>query len=345
MTTYRTALVMIARNEARCIARCLQSLRPWVDEMIVLDTGSTDETARIAEAEGARIAHFEWVSDFSAARNAALDLSSADWHIVVDADEHLVAGGDAIATLRQTPPDFVGRLEQFNRFELSSSDGHSRQDHFASSWIPRILPREVRYAGSIHEQPVSTLPRRDLPVRLQHDGYLPEQMHTKGKRNLILLETAIRQQPEDAYLHYQLGKEHEIHNRFAAAANEFALTQTLLGPDAHRNPSWRHDLMLRHLHALKSSHRLTEALALAETEMPHWPDSPDFYFVFGDLLLDLAIQTPDHATTIVPMIRNAWEQCLRIGENPKLQGAVHGRGSHLAEHNLTLLRTLLQPLI
>lgn len=129
MHAHRTALVMITRNEARCIARSLRSMRPWVDEMIVLDTGSTDETTRIAAEEGARVAHFRWVDDFSAARNAALDMSHADWNIVVDADEHLVAGGEVLASLRQTAPDFLGRLEQFNAFQISHPAGSSTRTH------------------------------------------------------------------------------------------------------------------------------------------------------------------------------------------------------------------------
>lgn len=339
-TTYRIAVVMIARNEARCIARCLRSLRPWVDEMIVLDTGSTDGTDRIAANEGAKVGRFTWVDDFSAARNAALTLSDADWNIVVDADEHLVRGGEILAALRSTPPAFVGRLEQFNPFELSSSKGQAPQVHTASSWLPRILPRDVRFAGTIHEQPDSMLPRRDLDIRLQHDGYLPQQILTKGDRNLRLLQGAVRQQPEDAYLRYQLGKELELHDRFDPAAQQFDAAITLLSTDAGRNPGWRHDLILRYLYALKASQRLTDALHCAEQEHPHWPDSPDFYFIYGDLLLDLAIALPDRAPMLVPMIRTAWETCLRIGENPTLEGAVHGRGSYLAQTNLALLSEL-----
>lgn len=341
MSTYRTALVMIARNEARCIARCLRSLRAWVDEMIVLDTGSTDGTDRIAETEGARVAYFSWVDDFAAARNAALDLSEADWNIVVDADESLVAGDALLQTLRTTPPTFIGRIEQFNPFQLPTAGTATNQAHAASSWLPRILPRGVRYEGIIHEQPVSRLPRQDLAVRLQHDGYLPDQMRAKGERNLRLLESAVATQPDDAYFQYQLGKEHELHDRFKPAVRHFERALTLLDSGGmRRNPGWRHDLMLRHLYALKANQQISDALTLAEAEMPYWPDSPDFYFVLGDLLLDLAIQRPEQAPALIAMIRDAWAQCLRIGENPGLEGAVHGRGSHLARKNLTLLDQL-----
>src|SRR6185369_17370590 len=77
------ALVMIVRNEARCLERCLASARPWVDEMVVLDTGSTDATPAIAARCGARVAHAEWRDDFSVARNQTLALTAAPWRLVL----------------------------------------------------------------------------------------------------------------------------------------------------------------------------------------------------------------------------------------------------------------------
>ena len=65
----KLSLVMIAKNEARCLARCLQSVRGAVDEIIVVDTGSTDDTVKIASENGAKVTRFEWCNDFAAARN------------------------------------------------------------------------------------------------------------------------------------------------------------------------------------------------------------------------------------------------------------------------------------
>lgn len=329
----RVALVMIARNEARCIARCLRSARPWVDEMIVLDTGSTDNTVALAQAEGALVHHFKWVDDFAAARNAALALSTADWNLMLDADETLSDGGNLITALRDQAPDFIGRIDVCSSYQ---GTGQAAQQD-ASSWLPRVLPQGVRYAGRIHEQPVSDLPRRDLAVTVLHDGYMPEQMQAKGTRNRTLLEAAVAERPQDAYLRYQLGKDHEVHDRFDAAWPAYEQALQLLGPQAQREPPWRHDLILRALFVLKATGRADQALDLAQTEVPNWPDSPDFYFVLGDVLLELASAYPEQATDILPMIENAWRQCLAIGENPALEGAVHGRGSHLAQHNLKLL--------
>jgi glycosyltransferase involved in cell wall biosynthesis len=342
---YRIALVMIVRNEARCIARCLRGVRPWVDEMIVLDTGSTDDTVALAVAEGAHVQTFSWAEDFSLARNAALALSSADWNLVLDADETLASGGEALQALRQQMPDFLGRIEV--RSDCAIQGGRTSQT--ASSWLPRLLPRGVRYQGTIHEQPVCPLPRRDMSIVALHDGYLPEQMDIKGDRNRQLLEATVRRLPADPYWRYQLGKDHEVHDRFEAASEAYgaALQQLKAGQQPHakdpspRDPPWRHDLVLRALYALKSVGKLNEAIDLAESEMPNWPDSPDFFFVLGDVLLDFAASQPQQADDLVPMIRSAWERCLEIGENPTLEGAVHGRGSHLARHNLDALRETL----
>lgn len=346
MTPRTLALVMIARDEARCIERSLASIRPWVDEMIVLDTGSSDATVTLAQQVGAQVHHFTWIDDFSAARNAALALSTADWLVVLDADEVLdPTSAPALQALRQMPPNFLGRVEIRSRFAQmtalaasgSAAAAATDTEQCSTSWMTRVLPAGVLYQGRIHEQVVSDLPRRDLAVAVLHDGYLPAQMQAKGDRNRHLLEAAVQDAPNDSYLRYQLGKDHEVHDRFEAAWPHYEHALHALGLQAGREPPWRHDLMLRAIYTLKATGRLEEAVHLAQAEMPHWPDSPDYFFVLGDLLLDFALAHPEQADELLPMIRDAWEHCLAIGENPALEGAVRGRGSFLAQHNLRLL--------
>jgi Glycosyl transferase family 2 len=336
---HRIALVMIVRNESRCLARCLSSVQPWVDQLIVLDTGSTDDTVAIAQAHGALVGHFTWVDDFSAARNAALALSDADWNLVLDADETLVAGGEELARLRTQVPDFVGSIEVNSDYQLDPATGHMAR---AASWLPRVLPRGVRFEGRIHEQPVHAGLRKRLNIQVSHDGYLPELMAAKGSRNQLLLEQALKESPQDPYLHYQLGKDHEVHDRFEQACVAYARASDLLGPSAGRAPSWRHDLVLRHLYALKASGQLAQAVDLSAQEMPHWADSPDFYFVTADVLLDFAMAHQAQANELLPMIEAAWQQCLAIGENPSLEGAVPGRGSTLPQQQLAHFKALFQ---
>jgi len=327
-TRFTVALIVIARDEAPRIGRLLHSVAPWVDEMWLLDTGSADATAAMAAACGARVAHAVWGDDFAAARNTALALSTADWHLVLDADEWLISGGEALHALRHTPPDFVGRLQLRDQF----ADG--AQQHTASAWLSRVLPGPVRYAGRIHEQPQHKLPLRRLPVLIGHDGYQPAALAAKRGRNRRLLQQALHDAPADAYLFYQLGKDCAVYDEHAEAEAAFARAAELT--DAA--PSWWPDLVSRRLFTLKQLGQHGAAIDFAQSQLHSaCAESPDFFFALGDVLLDLAAEQPQQADELLPMIEQAWRQCLDLGERPDQTGAVAGRGSHLAAHNLALV--------
>jgi glycosyltransferase involved in cell wall biosynthesis len=310
------ALVMIARDEARCIERCLRSAAKLVDEMWVLDTGSVDDTPALARRHGAQVVSWCWRDDFAAARNAALALTRCDWRLVLDADEWISAGAEALQAWRRSAAPRVGLVRVVSLVDA-----------------PRLLPRGVSYQGRVHEQPVSALPRQRLALQVAHDGYLPAQMARKGTRNRQLLQQALRADAHDAYLLYQLGKDYEVHGEFAAAEPLYARAQAA----ADARSGWLHDLVLRRLFTLKKLARFTAAMALAESEMARWGHSPDFFFTLGDLLLDWAAAQPQHAPTLLPMIEASWLRALDIGENPALQDTVQGRGSFLAALNLAVL--------
>jgi glycosyltransferase involved in cell wall biosynthesis len=330
----RLAMVMIARDEARCIARALESVRPHVDRMIVVDTGSTDDTAAIALACGAEVGHFAWTGDFSAARNAALSLSDARWNLILDADEELDGDASALsrAALPQDGEDFLGLVQVMSEIDAGGEASRS------VSWIARLLPRGAAYEGRVHEQPVAAGPARRLPLRLLHDGYLPQNLARKAGRNEALLRLELAETPGDAYLQYQLGRELQVAGRAAEAADLLAGAAEASAPDA----GFRHSLVTRTMIALKDAGRLDQALAMADREFPLWPDSPDFFFVLGDLYMAQASAEPDAALTEhLPMVEYAWRRCLDIGERPDLSGAVAGRGGWLAAHNLAVFYEVL----
>lgn len=329
--TYTVALVVIARDEAARISRLLASVRPFVDRMLVLDTGSVDGTVAIARAAGADVAHFAWCDDFAAARNAALDAAAADWHVVLDADEWLADGALAIAALRGQAPDFVGTVEVRSDFDdPASGDGAVQASR---GRLSRVLPGRVRYAGRVHEQPQHALPLRALPVVVGHDGYRADALARKRGRNRALLEAELRDRPDDAYAWYQLGKDAAVYDDHERAEQGFARALAL----CRGGEPWRHDLVARRLYTLKRLKRHDEGLALAGDELSANEVSPDYFFAVGDLLLDMAADRPQHAAELLPMIEQAWRRCLALGERPELEGAVAGRGSHLAAHNLALL--------
>jgi hypothetical protein len=330
-------LAVIARDEARCLARCLHSAAPFVDEMLVVDTGSTDDTREIARTCGARVAQFAWIDDFSAARNFALSQARADWRLVLDADEWIDSGGAGLRDAARSGTPFVGELCIRSAFD----DGAAVR--FAPSWIARFLPEGVVYAGRIHEQVVHRLPVRRLDVSVGHDGYRQQQQEGKGDRNERLLRRQIQETPDNPYLHFQLGKDLQVHERFAQACEAFARARALLGWPAQSGASaaalqahhgWLHDLVVRELYCLKRTRQFAAALATAQAQLPWWPFSPDFHFAFGDLLLDYAVAEPQRAAELLPVMEACWLHCLALGEARHLEGAVEGRGSFLAAHNL-----------
>lgn len=328
------ALVMIARNEARCIGRCLKSVAPWVDRMIVLDTGSSDQTIAIARSFGAEVYHFTWCDDFSAARNAALDHSPADWNLVLDADEWLMSGGPLLRMLCQQKGPFVDQ-NFVGAVLVESSFGNNQRIDAAASWLTRLLPKGVRFNGAVHEQPVHSQPRRPIDLLVGHDGYEKEQLERKKGRNQALLEKALLAHPDDPYLHYQFGKEFEVAHGYSQACGHYRLALSRSGPAQ----SWHHDLVVRMLFCLKKTGQFEEGLTLAQTMQAHYNGSPDYYFVLGDLLLDMALSQPDQAAHSLGLIEECWLTCLQLGERPEWEGTVKGRGSFLARHNLHVFYT------
>ncbi len=330
MLPSRITLALIVRNEARCVARCLSSVKPWVGRMVVLDTGSTDDTATIARDCGAEVHHWHWRDDFAAARNQALALADADWTLFLDADEWIQSGGEQLSRWTEGPPR-LGVVCIHSEFD----EDRSPDPGLNRAWMTRLLPRGARYQGRVHEQVLSKAPRERLELHLGHDGYRSAQMAHKHDRNRPLLLLDLRDHPEDPYVHYQLGKDAEVQGDFRAACRWYAQAARLTPPTAN----WRHELTVRQLHCLGQAGLRAQALALAEDEMPHWAQSPDFFFVLGNLLLDQAVAEPVRALDHwLPLAEAAWRRCLEIGERPDLEGSVHGRGSHLARHNLDVIQ-------
>lgn len=319
------ALVMIVRDEARCIQRCLRSAAPHVDRMLVLDTGSQDDTVALARSCGAQVHEMVWPDSFSVARNHALDLADADWNLILDADEWIEEGGAELRKMLVSAPG-LGVL----RIESECTAGHFNS--VAGDWITRLLPRGVFYAGAIHEQPVSNLPRRRLPVVIGHDGYSKDAMQAKCGRNRALLRAELAAADgEDPYLLFQLGRDFEVYGELSPAADQYLRAMAVLTDEV----AYRPDLIVRAMHCLGKSGRFEQAMALASDAMTELDRSPDYHFTLGDLFLDGAVAHPGEALSQwLPMAEAAWLRCLEIGDRPDLAGHVAGRGSFLAAHNL-----------
>lgn len=320
-------LVMIVKNESAVLARCLESAKPYVDKMIVVDTGSTDDTATIATRLGAELHHFTWIDDFSAARNAALAYSDAEWNFILDADEWIEQGGDRLRRIISGAAPFIGLATVASDVDV---DGRVEQ---AVNLLPRLLPKGARYTGTIHEQPVG-FPHQNIDVRIGHGGYRKSVMEKKKGRNQSLLIKAVESDPTNDYLIYQLGKSYEVYEDYAHAAIYFERALPL----TPKNKPYRRDLVIGAIHAFKKTGKHQKAIDLSEAEYDNWQHAADFFFIVGDLYLDVASLQPQKAVSeILPLVEHCWKKAIELGEMAESAGGVKGHGSFMPAENLSKL--------
>lgn len=205
------SLSMIVRDEAERLERCLASVQGFVDEMVLVDTGSQDGTVALARGLGATVHEIPWPGDFAPARNTAMQGLKGDWVLVLDGDEQLRP--EAMAPLRalMAQPDVL--LINLLRFELGA-----RQSPYSS--VSRLFRRHpaIRWSRPYHssvDESVAELQRLEPHWRvancgvpaLLHDGYRPELLAqgSKAQRLRQAMEQELEQRPNDAYACAKLG--------------------------------------------------------------------------------------------------------------------------------------------
>ncbi|MGK0219329.1 MAG: glycosyltransferase involved in cell wall biosynthesis [Planctomycetota bacterium] len=275
------AVSMIVRDEESVLADCLASLAGMVDEICILDTGSTDATVEIAKAAGAKVEHFVWDDDFAAARNRALEMVTSDYVLVVDADERLATpdARERLLKFAAEKPGRVGQVELVDEGEMG--EGHSK--------LVRFFPRaNARWRRRVHEQvtlggkvPVSA----PCGVELRHLGYRKDFIAGKNKleRNIKLLQRALEEHPDDPYEWFQLGRTYFVGEQLEEAIDAFAMAFDHVEPDA----PYLALLLELNAHALRASKRSAEALVLLEQVSGAFRDRSDTVYVEGLLSMDV----------------------------------------------------------
>ena len=200
---------IIFKNEIRCLERCLKSLQPLKNaipcEIVMADTGSTDGSREIAEQYADVLFDFEWVDDFSAARNAVMDRCSGQWYFSIDADEWLledIAELVQFSKLKKAPRDYCGvMVRNYKTTELEKGE------HYVDFTAIRMakLSTGMRYSGRIHEKWVQSTGEGVFvsilgKTWLGHDGYAyfsQEAVMQKHDRNMALLKKKMEDDPKD----------------------------------------------------------------------------------------------------------------------------------------------------
>ncbi len=206
------SICVIAKNEQARLGRALGSVAAVADEIVVADTGSTDDTVAVAASCGARVVHFSWVDDFSAAYNFSIDHARGRWILLLDADEELLE--NSLAEVRAAIARDEALAYTVMRRDLvdeSKPDVYSKMLHVR---LFRNRP-DLRFVGRIHHQfiqPLSEIAVREelrvVPSKIEicHYGYAGDQREAKLHRAARLMELELRDRPGQFYYLVELGR-------------------------------------------------------------------------------------------------------------------------------------------
>jgi len=288
----RLTLCLIAKNEESMLPGCLESVRGVVDEIVLVDTGSTDQTVALARAAGATVLTRPWDDDFSAPRNLAVAHARGDYVLMLDADERLAPGaGKALKIAVRRGGFHLGmvRLHNAARKDAPAAEivgGPARAG--TVMLLPRVFKNAdgLEWRGAIHETVgewiLRTKGRRVLlDVDLVHLGYTPDMMATRAKRerNLALLRKRVALERDDITAHGYLALELLEAGQGEEAAAVVAGAWAVLD----RQPPWRCFSRITAARGLLALRKADAAMAIETAdrgELQNGPH-PDFDYLRG----------------------------------------------------------------
>lgn len=295
---------MIVRDAEETVGRAIKSALAVVDEVVVVDTGSVDNTRLIVEGYGARVVEHRWEDDFAAARNAGIEAAYGDWILVLDADE----------VLEPIRPVEVGRMLSDDRTlayfarvcDAGSAEGLERVRLFRNHPQARFrFPVHERIAPALAELAIEQGREfRNSRLRIQHhcgDGRVAQ---ARRARNLRLLNRALEEFDNEPWFRYQLARENTVQfEERILPVKGFGLTLQWLATAVSQVRSqagadgellgYVPDLYHRYASALLSAGRVAEALAAAEEGQRVCGDGPLLRFVHARALIERADEIGD----------------------------------------------------
>jgi glycosyltransferase involved in cell wall biosynthesis len=283
---------MIARNEEKNIAKSLSLLRPHFAEIVVVDTGSSDQTLVLASEFADKVCRFDWNDDFSAARNFSLTHALNDWVLVVDCDEFLEEiDVNGMEKMINSYPEGIGMIIRHNPYESDTKVGSvERGGALATERVGRLFDRRIHhYQGIIHEQ----VARRDgaepqyfpIPLSFRHEGYLTKKTaEEKARRNLALLLHDLKINGASPYTYFQLGQSYTVLDNAEEACRYYGL-----GLEFDLNPAQEYvrTMVEAYGYSLLKLKRFEEALQF-ENIYDAFATRADFPFLMGLIYMNNA---------------------------------------------------------
>ena len=284
----RLSQCMIVKNEEKNIEKALTWAKGVAFEQIVVDTGSTDRTVEIAESMGAKVYHFEWIDDFSAAKNFAIEQCSGSWIAFLDADEYFPKEDvkKLMLILRNIENDpTLSKLKTAIRCQIVNVDDKGKP--FMALKQDRVFRNvpELRYVGRIHEVLDLKEPHIQAPeLSIVHTGYSASSYAetNKASRNVEMIRKELSNDPDNitlkCYLADSLRIDGETHNDDEAEAlyrEALASGQQIL--DELKQGAYNF-LIAKYY---EDETKIAENFEFCRKAYDEFPDNPDFCFYYG----------------------------------------------------------------
>ena len=269
------SVCMIVKNEQDMLPRCLRSIVDWVDQIIIVDTGSSDNSVEIAKSFGALVYHHKWEADFSKHQNQSIDYASSDWILQLDADEELEEGSGPIIRkiIKNTGVDayFVNIISYFNNRTSYSRESKIR--------IFRNKPW-IRFKNVVHKQLYGFKKAAHSKVTIKHYGYdlTPEKMAQKFQRTSSLLRKQIKDEPNNYWHRHNLAVCLASNFRFQEAIEQGLKALDLAKKQKLSNPNVAWTYYIVSASYLKLS-QYSKAKEMALEALNLWPNHLDSHFV------------------------------------------------------------------
>jgi len=273
------SICIITKNQSKNIRECLKCLIPLMYEIIVVDTGSTDNTKDVALEYTDKVFDYKWCNDFSAARNFSISKATQKYVMIIDSDEFLTGFNQIeLEYLIKNNSKYVGRICRTNL----RWDGNEQVK--ITDNINRLFPKELyHYFGRIHEQIVANDSNEyftyNLPIFIEHSGYDGdiEFLKIKTQRNIELLNKDLEENGEDPYTLYQMGKSYYMQQNYGYACEYFT---KVLSFDLNPKLEYVIDLVETYGYSLINLKRFKDALLL-ESIYEEFGNRPEFKFLMG----------------------------------------------------------------
>ncbi|WP_217562107.1 glycosyltransferase family 2 protein [Paenibacillus sp. GbtcB18] len=322
------SVCILTQNEEEYICDAIHSIKPFVKEIIVLDTGSTDSTVSKARNEGARVAQSDWQEDFSEARNKLIELAQEKFIFMMDADERYLGTEDELKEYIHALSDSPGKVSIIN--EVSENEK-------TETYITRIFPafKGYYYQGIIHEQltnETSDYKVHRTNIKLLHIGYQKHIIESKNKlnRNISLLLKQLNDAEDDIYTLFQLGRTYYVAKEFTEAC-VFLEKAYLLSNNSYSPSSLLPSILFYYGYSLLKKKAWSELLNLLATALKSYPDYTDLYFMYGSYIIESA------NVNLFSKLPEIYNTCLELGEaDSNKYETVTGVGTFKALYNLGL---------